>query len=122
MYKRQQPDGLTFDFVNEAVVFVDHEFACSSDFAVVSQHWKLGKTRSGFAKQFIHSHGGQGIIGNDVLPHVVAVFLGLRSPDNFHIRLTASLRRLANLASTWSLERPLLARIETRAAATLPRR
>jgi|SRR5271165_452364 len=122
MHERQQPDGLAIDFLNEAVVFVDHEFARSRDSAVMSQHRKAGKARSGGAKQFIYAYGGLRIIGKNPVPYLVAVFLGLGRPDGFHIRLIASLRRLANLASIWSLERPLRARTETRAAMTLRRR
>lgn len=122
MHQGQHPNCVLLDLVNKAIIFVRDYLARTRNPADTPILRMMGEPGGCLAEQFVHLDGGTRAVGSDVIEYLGAVVFRLGRPENFHdsvALLTTAVRRAANVASTFSFERPRPARIEARPASTL---
>ena len=77
-------DRITFDLVHQAIAFMWNQLAGARNLPGLTEHRVIGQPCRRIAEDLVHPGCCERIVGRNVVPHVNAVLVGLRRPDNPH--------------------------------------
>lgn len=84
MHQGQHPHRFPLDLVYQSIVFMRDQLVGAGDYPRPAQLWVIGQRGSRITEKRIQPRGGLRVVGGDVVPHVGAVLLRLRRPENLH--------------------------------------
>jgi hypothetical protein len=83
-HQRKYPHGITFKFVDQAIVFVRNPLARTGNLSDATNLRKVGQVMRGVAKRGIHGHCSLFVVLGNIVEDILAILFRFGCPAEFH--------------------------------------